>query len=89
MEIEGLIEKALWENIPCCCTKGDITNSFPLTKCEHCRCQQCWDSVPQEDFTVNDDLLDEDGTVIQERTKVVSKIKLVRGSIEDVIGWTF
>ena len=51
--------------------------------------RRCWDSVPQEDFTVNDDLLDEDGTVIQERTKTVSKIKLVRGSIEDVIGWIF
>ena len=89
MEIEGLIEKALWENIPCCCKKGDIVNSFPLTKCEHCRCQQCWDSVPKEDFTVNDDLLDEDGTVIQERTKVVNKIKLVRGSIEDVQGWVY
>ena len=89
MEIEGLIEKALWEDIPCCCIKDDIVHSFPLIECQHCRCQKCWDSVPQEDFTVNDDLKDEDGTVIEERTKVVNKITLVRGSIEDVVGWSW
>ena len=89
MEIEGLIDKALWENIPCCCTKGDVVNSFPLIKCEHCRCQKCWDSVPKEDFTISENLLDEDGAVIEKQAKTVSKIKLVRGNIEDVVGWTW
>ena len=89
MKINNSLDVALWEKIPCHCQKDNIEQCYPLMKCEHCRCQQCWDSVPKEDFTVNDDLLDEDGAVIQERTKTVSKIKLVRGSIEDVIGWTF
>tara|TARA_R110000803_G_scaffold142408_1_gene208700 strand:+ start:462 stop:731 length:270 start_codon:yes stop_codon:yes gene_type:complete len=89
MKINGLIKKALYENIKCICTKGDITKSYPLTKCDSCKFTKCWESVPQKDFTVNDDLLDEDGTIIKKRTKTVKEITLVRGSFEDVIGWTF
>tara|TARA_R110000803_G_scaffold111161_1_gene179587 strand:+ start:167 stop:436 length:270 start_codon:yes stop_codon:yes gene_type:complete len=89
MKINGLIKKALWESMPCLCVKGDIVKSFPLTKCEHCRCQQCFDSVPKEDFKVNNDIIDSNGKVTKKQTKIIKEVTLVRGSIEDVIGWTF
>jgi hypothetical protein len=90
MKINGLKEKALWEDIPCCCTKGDITHSYPLTKCDSCKFRKAWQSVPQKDFTVNDDIIDiKTDKIIKKQTRTVQEITLVRGSFEDVIGWTF
>jgi|TARA_R110000796_G_scaffold5817_2_gene21319 hypothetical protein len=91
MKINGLIKKALWENIECCCTKGNITKSYPLIKCDSCKFTECWKSVPQKDFTVNDDIIDiKTGKVTKKQTKTVKEITLVRGDkLEDVIGWTF
>ena len=91
MKINGLIKKALWENIECCCTKGNITKSYPLIKCNSCKFTECWKSVPQKDFTVNDDIIDiKTGKVTKKQTKTVKEITLVRGDkLEDVIGWTF
>ena len=85
MKINGLIKKALWENIKCCCTKGDITKSYPLTKCDHCKFNECWESVPQKDFKINE--FDTKGK--KTGTKTVKEITLVRGSFEDVVGWTW
>ncbi len=89
MKINGLKKKALWENIPCCCTKDDITKSYPLTKCDHCKFMECWKSVPQKDFTVNNDIIDKTGKVTKKQTKVIKEITLVRGSFEDVLAWTW
>tara|TARA_R110000782_G_scaffold99496_2_gene185198 strand:- start:520 stop:795 length:276 start_codon:yes stop_codon:yes gene_type:complete len=91
MKINGLIKKALWENIECCCTKGNITKSYPLIKCDSCKFTEAWESVPQKDFTVNDDIIDiKTGKVTKKQTKTVKEITLVRGDkLEDVIGWTF
>jgi len=91
MKINGLKKKALWENIECCCTKGNITKSYPLIKCNSCKFTECWKSVPQKDFTVNDDIIDiKTGKVTKKQTKTVKEITLVRGDkLEDVIGWTF
>jgi len=89
MKINGLKKKALWENIKCCCIKGDIENSYPLKLCLSCKCMECWKSVPQKDFTVNDDIIDKNGKVTKKQTRTVKEITLVRGHIEDVIGWTF
>tara|TARA_R110000796_G_scaffold243490_1_gene366070 strand:- start:288 stop:557 length:270 start_codon:yes stop_codon:yes gene_type:complete len=87
MKINGLIKKALWENIECCCTKGNITNSYPLIKCDSCKFTECWKSVPKKDFTVNDDIIDKSGKVTKKQTRIVKEITLVRGSFEDVVGW--
>jgi hypothetical protein len=54
MKINGLIKKARWESIPCCCGK-EVMDSYPIKECLHCKFDQCWKSVPQKDFTVNDD----------------------------------
>jgi hypothetical protein len=90
MKINGLKKKALWENIKCCCIKGDIEHTYPLSECKHCKFTECWQSVPKKDFTVNDDIIDiKTGKVTKKQTRIVKEITLVRGSFEDVIGWTF
>ena len=89
MKINNSLVKARWEHIGCCCGK-EVMDSFPIKECLHCKFEQCWKSVPQKDFEANDDLLDEDGTIIKKRTRIVKEITLVRGSrYEDVIGWNF
>ena len=89
MKINGLIKKALWENIKCCCIKGDIEHTYPLSECKHCKFTECWQSVPKKDFKVNDDIIDKNGKITKKQTKIIKEITLVRGSFEDVIGWTF
>jgi hypothetical protein len=89
MKINGLKKRALWENIECKCDKSDISLKFPLVNCDHCKFMKCWLSVPQEDFKVNDDIRDKNGKVTKKQTRTVSEITLVRGSLEDIIGWKF
>ena len=89
MKINGLKKVALWESIHCKCHQSDISLKYPLIDCKHCKFQQCWDSVPQKDFKVNDDIIDKNGKVTKKQTRTVSEITLVRGSLEDVIGWNF
>ena len=89
MKINGLKKKALWEDIPCCCVKGDIEHSFPVGECRHCKFMQCWNSVPQKDFKVNYDIVDKKGKVVKKETRTIKEITLVRGSLEDVVGWTW
>ena len=50
---------------------------------------ECWKSVPQKDFTVNNDIIDKTGKVTKKQTKVIKEITLVRGSFEDVLAWTW
>jgi hypothetical protein len=88
MKINGLIKKARWEHISCCCGK-EVKDSFPIKECLHCKFTECWKSVPQKDFKVNDDIIDKNGKVTKKQTKTVKEITLVRGSFEDVIGWKF
>ena len=85
MKINGLIKKARYENIPCNCG-ADIINSFPIKDCLHCKFDQCWKSVPQENFKINE--FDNKGK--KTGVKTVKEITLVRGDkYQDVIGWTF
>ena len=58
MKINGLKKKALWENIKCCCIKGDVEHTYPLSECKHCKFTECWQSVPKKDFKVSDDIVD-------------------------------
>ena len=90
MKINGLIKKARWEHIACCCGT-EVMDSFPIKECLHCKFDQCWKSVPQKDFTVNDDIIDiKTGKVTKKQTRIVKEITLVRGDrYQDVIGWKF
>ena len=89
MKINGLIKKARWEHIACCCGT-EVMDSFPIKECLHCKFDECWKSVPKKDFEVNADLYDKDGKVTKKQTRTVKEITLVRGDkYQDVIGWTF
>ena len=86
LKINNSLDVARWEKLECQCDMHNETKCYPFVKCEHCRCQECWDSVPQENFTVTK--LDDEGN--EDGTRTVDKITLVRGhDLEDVIGWTF
>ena len=85
MKINNSLDVANWEKLECKCNMGKETECYPFVKCEHCRCQQCWDSVPQENFTVN--TFDKKGN--KTGTKTIEEITLHRGSIEDVLGWSW
>ena len=87
MKINGLKKKALWENIKCCCIKGDVEHTYPLSECNHCKFMECWQSVPKKDFTIIEPIMDKDGKIKKHQTRTVKEITLVRGSFEDVVGW--
>ena len=90
MKINNSLDRARWEDLPCKCDHSSIETEYPIAKCEHCRCQECWDSVPKEDFTIKEEDIDKDGTVIGSHDKVINEITLVRGhNLQDVIGWKF
>jgi|TARA_B110000263_G_scaffold225499_1_gene216537 hypothetical protein len=89
MKINGLIKKARWENIACCCGKK-VIDSFPIKECLHCKFDQAWQSVPQKDFETNNNTVDKNGKVTKKQTRIVKEINLIRGDkFQDVIGWTF
>jgi len=69
--------KKRWEMLTCTC------DSDPL--CNRCDFEAAENSIPTNEFKVKD-LLD-DGKVGPERT--VTKITVLRGSMDDVIGWVF
>ena len=52
LKINNSLDVARWEKLECQCDMHNETKCYPFVKCEHCRCQECWDSVPQENFTV-------------------------------------
>tara|TARA_R110002050_G_scaffold127540_1_gene248518 strand:+ start:573 stop:833 length:261 start_codon:yes stop_codon:yes gene_type:complete len=85
MKINNSLDVARWEKLECKCNMNNETECFPFVKCEHCRCQECWNSVPQSDFTVKE--LDDDKNEV---SRTVNEITLVRGhDLQDVVGWTW
>jgi hypothetical protein len=61
---------------------------------EYKKCQVAWDSVPQEDFEIDNNVFEKNETtkkyeLIKEQTKIVKEISLKRGTNEKVLGWSF
>ena len=89
MKINGLIKKARWEHIPCGCGK-EVMDSFPIKECLHCKFDRCWKSVPQKNFTVNNDIKNKDGKITKKQTRTITEITLHRGErYQDVIAWSW
>lgn len=83
LKINGLIDKPLWKNMKCVCskTKDDIENKFPIIDCKTCKFQAQENSMPKESFISQDSK----GKDVEIKT-----ITIVRGNrYEDIIGWTF
>ena len=86
MKINNSLKVARWEKIKCNCDHNSVQTEYPIHECVHCKCDEAWKSVPQENFKVNE--FDNKGKVTGSKT--VKEITLVRGSkLQDVIGWTF
>tara|TARA_R110000824_G_scaffold98946_2_gene235808 strand:- start:609 stop:881 length:273 start_codon:yes stop_codon:yes gene_type:complete len=89
MKINNSLDVARWESLDCKCGEG-VMNSYPVKECLHCKFDQAWKSVPKEDFTVNNNLIDKDGKVTKKQTKTVREVTLIRGQrFDDVVGWTW
>ena len=91
MKINGLIEKPLWYDIKCKCNHDTIETEFPIAECLHCKFQECENSIPKENFKVNELVLDKDGKPTGEtKVRTVKEINLIHGDrYQDIIGWTF
>ncbi len=90
MKINNSLDVARWEKTKCICQKNNIEQCYPLMKCEHCRCQECWDSVPQENFKVQEPIMKDGKPTGKTKARIVKEISLIRGhDLEDVIGWEF
>jgi hypothetical protein len=86
MKINNSLDVARWEKLECVCNMDKETESYPFVKCTHCKCEEAWLSVPQEDFEAVK--LDKDGK--ETGTRTVKEITLYRGhDLQDVLGWSF
>jgi len=79
-KIDNSMDQALWEKIPCICNKGIVMEEHPIKPCEFCRCEIAWKSVPKKEFKIID---------YKGKEKTINKISLVRGKLDDVIGWGY
>ena len=85
MKINNSLDVAKWEKLQCKCNIKKEIESYPFVKCQHCKCQQCWNSVPKQDFEIIDTDKDNNKT-----KRIVKEITLVRGAdLDDVMGWIF
>ena len=73
--------KKRWEFLQCDCD----TNS----ECQRCKYEESEESIPKEDFTVKDPVYDTDGNITGTVDRLVTEIKVIRGSKDDVLGWVF
>lgn len=91
MKINNSLDKARWEDLTCKCNYNNIEECYPIAKCEHCRCKECWDSVPKEDFIIKENDIDKDGNDLDTtHDRVINEITLLRGhDLQDIQGWTF
>jgi len=91
MKVNNKISNNRWHDIPCKCNHDSIETEYPIAECLHCKFQECENSIPKENFKVNEPVLDEDGNVTGEiKVRTIKEITLVHGNkYEDVIGWSF
>jgi len=91
MKINNSLDIARWEKLECVCNMDKETECYPFVKCTHCKCEEAWLSVPQKDFTIKENDIDENGNILQTKhDKTINEITLHRGhDLQDVIGWNF
>ena len=91
MKINGTIDSPRWYDIPCKCNHDSIETEYPIADCLHCKFEAQENSLPQEDFTIKENDVDDDGSVLETtHDKTVNEITIVRGEkYEEIIGWTF
>jgi len=78
MKVIGLLpnEKILWKK-------------FDSSSEKFLKYQKAEDSIPKKDFKINVPIVDKNGITKSIESKTIKEIIIVRGSDDDVIGWTF
>lgn len=91
MKINGLIDKPRWYDIPCKCDHSSVETEFPIANCLHCQFQKQEDSMPQEDFVIKENDLDDNGNLLNtSHDRIVNEITIIRGDkYQEIIGWTW
>jgi len=83
MKINNLVKDPKWKKVLVCTCKGK------LDLCLHCKFSKALESVPKENFKVNDDIRDKNGKITKKQTRIVKEIRILSGSHDDVQGWIF
>ncbi len=90
MKINNSLEHPRWHDIPCKCNHDSVETEYPIADCLHCKFQECEDSLPSENFKVNDPIIDKNGKQTGIKSRTVKEVTIVRGDkYQDIIGWTF
>ncbi len=94
MKVNGKIKNPRWKGIACKCNHDSIETEYPIAQCVHCKMQSQEDSLPKEDFTVNEIKItrnDKDEEIKTIKSRTIKEITIVRGKsgYEEIIGWTW
>jgi hypothetical protein len=91
LKVNNTIQNNRWKGIPCKCNHDSVETEYPITDCLHCKFQECEDSIPKENFKINEAVMDKDEKPTGEtKVRTVKEINLIHGDrYQDVIGWTF
>jgi hypothetical protein len=91
MKVNNTIQNNRWKSIKCNCNHDSVETEYPIAECLHCKFQECENSIPKENFKVNELVLDKDGKPTGEtKVRTVKEINLIHGDrYQDIIGWTF
>lgn len=90
MKINNSLDHPRWKGIKCKCNHDSVETEYPIADCLHCKFQECEDSLPKENFKVNDPIIDKNGKQTGIKSRTVKEVTIVRGDkFQDIIGWTF
>ena len=80
-----------WKKVPCKCDMSNIEKCFLISKCKHCECQAAEDSMPREIFEAPDNDYDDEGNLINEKTRTITEITICRSQdgYDSILGWSY
>ena len=82
--------KIIWKKMKCTCNKEDVMESHPVKICLHCKYEIAENSMPRNSFNVLDNVIDKNGEPTgKTKLREVKEITIVRGSHDEIQGWTF
>jgi len=90
LKINNSLDHPRWYDIKCKCNHDNVETEYPISSCLHCQFKECEDSLPAENFKVNEPQYDKKGKISEIITRTVKEVTIVRGDkYQDIIGWTF
>lgn len=91
MKVNGLIDKPRWKGIACKCNHDSVETEYPIAQCLHCKFQECEDSLPKQNFKIQEPIRDKNGKPTgKTETRTIKEVTICRGDkYQDIIGWTF